>query len=124
MGKTERTAADLTDFRRYRPAEVGRYRIGSLRQIIFVVIVLSQYLAGNCHAHPIAGTRKFAAPVVRDAIIPQIEIPLGIGALPVVVVGIHYHPALGEHSEIDILFKRTEEFGLALLRHNGNIQIS
>ena len=41
MGITERTAADLTDFRRYRSAvEVGDYRIGSVRQIIFVVIVL------------------------------------------------------------------------------------
>ena len=65
MGITERTAADLTDFRRYRSAvEVGDYRIGSVRQIIFVVIVLSQYLAGNLQAHLIAGACKHIYPVV------------------------------------------------------------
>ncbi|CCZ99437.1 unknown [Alistipes sp. CAG:157] len=65
MGITERTAADLTDFRRYRSAvEVGDYRIGSVRQIIFVVIVLSQYLASNLQAHLIAGACKHIYPVV------------------------------------------------------------
>ena len=41
--------------------------------------------------------------------------------MPQLVIRIDSYSALGEHSEIDILFKRTEKFGLALLRH-GNLE--
>ena len=41
--------------------------------------------------------------------------------MPQLVIRIDSYSALGEHSEIDILFERAEEFGLALLRH-GNLE--
>ena len=99
----------------------GGYGIGTVGEVVFVVVVLLYRFGIEVDAKFVARSGEIPHEIVFDSLIPKDKVPGSFRFVAVVVVYGGNYPIPGKHSEIDILFERTEEFGLALL-HHGNLE--